>query len=177
MTQLYFKVVNLTATLLFCSIATRIEAQDYLVGVRGGVSVSDPGYFRQVEAFAGRNLPWQWHTPFNLRITSRVEGSAGWLSAGSQGGFIGTLGPVIELREGKFPLTLEGGASPTCLSKYNFHERDIGGWFEFTDHIDLDWQVTEHLAAGVRFQHMSNASIYRRNPGLNLTMLSTNFSF
>jgi Lipid A 3-O-deacylase (PagL) len=155
-----------------------VRAQDYLVGVRGGTSfLSNAGYFREADVFAGRNLPWQWGLGFGLSLKPRVEASAGWLSGGSEDGFVGTLGPVVELREGKFPVTLEGGISPTLLSRYNFSERDLGGRFEFTDHIGLDWHITKCLAVGWRYQHMSNAGIYRRNPGLNLQMLSASYSF
>jgi hypothetical protein len=113
--------------LLLLSILGHVRAQDYLVGVRGGSSFeSDAGYFRQADVFAGRNLPWQWDSYLGLSFKPRVEASAGWLSGGQQDGFVGTLGPVIELREGKIPVTLEGGASPTLLSRYNFSERDLG---------------------------------------------------
>jgi hypothetical protein len=168
----------LVLSVLMFSIGHYAGAQDYLVGVRGGASFeSDAGYFRQAEVFAGRNLPWRWHPFLGLDLKPRVEASAGCLSGGQQDGFVGTLGPVIEVQEGKFPVVLAGGASPTVLSRYNFSERDLGGRFEFTDHIGLDWHVTKCFTVGWRFQHLSNASIYKHNPGLNLQMLSTSYSF
>jgi lipid A 3-O-deacylase len=146
--------------------------------VLGGSSFeSDAGYFRQADIFAGRNLPWQWDSYFGLSFKPRVEISAAWLSGGSEDGFVGTLGPAIELRKGKFPVTLEGGVSPTFLSRYNFSEKDLGGRFQFTDHIGLDWHLTKFFTVGWRYQHMSNAGIYNHNPGLNLQMLSTSYNF
>jgi hypothetical protein len=168
----------LVLLLLLLSIADRVGAQDYLVGVRGGTSFqSNAGYFRQADVFAGRYLPWQWDSYFGLSFKPRVEASAGWLSGGSEDGFVGTLGPVIELREGKFPVTLEGGVSPTLLSRYNFSDKDLGGRFQFTDHLGLDWHITKDFTVGWRYQHMSNAGIYKHNPGLNLMMLSASYSF
>jgi hypothetical protein len=164
--------------LLLFSMAAHLPAQDYLIGVRGGSSFqSNAGYFRQADVFADRNLPWQWDTYFGLSLKPRVEGSLGWLSGGTQDGFVGTLGPVVELRQGKFPLTLDGGASPTILSRYNFSEKDIGGRFEFTDHVGLDWHFEKWFTVGWQYQHMSNAGIYKHNPGLNLQVLSASYSF
>jgi hypothetical protein len=168
----------LVLLLLLLSIAGHVKAQDYLVGVRGGASFeSDAGYFRQADVFAGRYLPWQWDSYFGLSFKPRIEASAGWLSGGSEDGFVGTLGPVIELRKGKFPVTLEGGVSPTLLSRYNFNEKDLGGRFQFTDHIGLDWHLTKCFTVGWRYQHMSNAGIAEPNPGLNMEMFSASYSF
>jgi hypothetical protein len=164
--------------LLLLSMADHVGAQDYLIGVRGGASFqSNAGYFRQADVYAGRYLPWQWDSYFGLSFKPRIEASAGWLSGGTQDGFVGTLGPVVELSEGKFPVTIDGGASPTVLSRYNFSERDIGGRFEFSDHIGFDWHLTKGFTVGWRYQHMSNAGIYKHNPGLNLQMLSASYSF
>jgi len=162
---------------LFLS-ACRGETQDYLVGVRGGASFEgDAGNFQQVDVYAGRYLPWLWGFQNGLNFKPRVEASAGWLHSEGDNGFVGTAGPVIELRIKKFPVTLEGGVSLTALSRSSFPERNLGGWFEFTDHACINWHVTDQFTVGWRFQHMSNAGIYQKNPGLNLMMLSANYSF
>jgi lipid A 3-O-deacylase PagL len=169
---------NLTLILLLVSFALCGHAQTFLVGVRGGASLDcDPGRFRQMDAFAGWNLPWRWNSYCDLSLLPRLETSAGVLDGGSVAGFVGTAGPVLELRKGNLPLSIEGGASPTLLSRYRFDSRDLGGRFQFTDHIGLNWNFSEHFDLGVRFQHMSNAGIYRRNPGLNLEMLSFAYTF
>ncbi|HEV7923886.1 MAG TPA: acyloxyacyl hydrolase [Verrucomicrobiae bacterium] len=167
-----------TLLLLLLSKVAYADAQDYLIGVRGGSSFeSDAGHFRQADAFAGLYLPWKWDSYLGLSFKPRVEVSAGCLSGGSEDGFVGTLGPVIELREGKFPVTLEGGVSLTGLSRYEFNEKDFGGRFQFTDHLGLDWHITKDFMVGWRYQHMSNAGIYKHNPGLNLMMLSAGYNF
>jgi hypothetical protein len=152
--------------------------QDYLVGVRGGSSFEgDAGNFQQVDVFAGRYLPWLWGSQNGLNFKPRVEVSAGWLHDQGDSGFVGTLGPVIELRIKKFPVTLEGGISLTDLSRSDFPQRNLGGWFEFTDHAGINWHINKQFTIGWRFQHMSNAGIYRKNPGLNLMMLTAGYSF
>jgi Lipid A 3-O-deacylase (PagL) len=173
-----FKILKFAMVLFLFLSALLSEAQDYLVGVRGGASFeSGAGYFRQTDVFVGRYLPWQWDSYFGLSFKPRVEASLGWLDGGSKDGVVGTAGPVIELREGKFPVTLEGGVSLTGLSRYDFEEKDLGGWFQFTDHVGLDWHITKCFTVGWRYQHMSNAGIYRCNPGLNLQVLSVSYRF
>ena len=169
--------MSIACALGLFSSANSVKAQVY-IGLRGGTSLDDcAGYFRQTEVFSGIDLPWQWEPGFNWSLTPRIEASAGWLSGGSKDGFIGTLGPAMELRKGRFPLTLEGGASPTFISRYKYGEKDFGGRFQFTDHIGLNLYVSEHLVIGLRFQHMSNAGIYRGNPGVNIEGLTTSYSF
>jgi lipid A 3-O-deacylase len=164
--------------LLLFSAVNRSASQNYLIGVRGGASLDcDPGRFRQVEGFAGWNLPWKWNTRFDFNLLPRLESSAGVLDGGSEAGFVGTAGPVLELRRKFFPLSIEGGASPTFLSRYRFETKDLGGRFQFTDHIGLDWHFKENFDIGCRFQHMSNAGIYKHNPGLNLEMLTADYTF
>ena len=156
----------------------RARAQDFSAGVRGGASFeSDAGDFQQVDLFASKYLPWCWDPRNSWTLQPRWEGSTGWLDDEGHQGFVGTTGPVLELRKGTFPITLEGGVSLTALSRSNFPGRNLGGWFEFTDHVGLDWHVKKQFTVGWRYQHMSNAGIYKHNPGLNLQMFSVAYNF
>lgn len=156
-----------------------VAAQNmWTAGTRGGVSFeSGQNRFQQVEAFSDLNLPWQWNVYSDWRFQPRIDASAGWLEGEHADAFIGTVGPLVELRPGKFPLALEGGSSPTILSRDRFGAKNFGEQFQFTSHIGLTWYITEHISVGYRFQHMSNAGIAHPNPGLNLQMLELSYSF
>ena len=172
----FYKTVTVAALIIIS--ACRIQAQQYIAGVRGGASFGkNPGNFQEADVFTGMYLPWLWGSQNGLNLKPRVEVSAGWLNNEGDSAFVGTLGPAVELREGKFPVTLDGGVSLSALSRSDFPERNLGGWFEFTDHIGLNWHVTESITLGLRYQHMSNAGFYRHNPGLNLLMLSFGYRF
>lgn len=172
----YYKILSFAAIIIL--VICRGKAQTCLVGVRGGTSFqNNAGNFQEVDAFGGMYLPWLWGSQDGLHLKPRVEGSAGWLDNRGDGGFIGTVGPVLELRKGRFPLTLEGGVSLCVLSRSDFPDKNLGGWFEFVDHVGLNWHITDKIILGWRYQHMSNAGFYRRNPGLNLQMLSVSFAF
>jgi hypothetical protein len=174
----FLKTVTTATAVILVLQARTTEAQNYLVGVRGGTSFeSDAGDFQQVDVFASKYLPWLWGVKDGWNLKPRWEASAGLLHDDGRQGFVGTTGPVLELRAGKFPVTLEGGVSLTALSRYQFHDRDLGGWFQFTDHVGLNWHISKQFTLGWRYQHTSNAGIYTRNPGLNLQMLSASYTF
>ena len=174
--RLVFITINFAATLLVISLECHCHAQDYLVGVRGGGTFEN-GNFQQAEAFGGVYLPWLFGSKSRFNFRLRVEASAGFLENRGDAGFVGTTGPVLEFRKGKFPVTLDAGVNLTALSRYNYESRNLGGWFQFTDHVGLNWHITQQFTVGWRFQHMSNAGIYKANPGLNQMMLTTSYSF
>jgi len=137
------------------------------VGIRGGTSFEkETGYFRQVDAFAGINLPWRRNSYSGLYFKPRLEASAGWISGGGGDGFIGTLGPVIELHKGKFPVTLDFGASPTILSRYDFKQRDLGGWFQFSDHCRFGLAHYELFHRGLAVSAYVQCRNLRAEPGV-----------
>jgi lipid A 3-O-deacylase len=168
----------LSAGLLMAGIGP-VRAQDVLtVGTRGGASFdSGQNRFWQTEAFADSDLPWKWNFCSDWRFQPRVDVSAGWLEGEHSDAFAGTVGPMVELRKGTFPLVLEGGSSPTILSRDRFGARNFGERFQFTSHIGLTWYITKQDSLGYRFQHMSNAGISQPNPGLNLQMLELSYRF
>ena len=93
------------------------RAEDFClesVGVRGGVS-ANPGRneFHQAEFFGNWNLPWGWDLGKEWHLQSRLDLSVGWLGDSSQSATVGTLGPTLVLGRAWWPVSLEGGVSPT----------------------------------------------------------------
>jgi hypothetical protein len=167
------------ATLILIYIAYSSNAQEFLsVGFRGGMSYNSNNHcFLQAETFIDLDLPWACNFYSDWRFQPKCDVSGGWLGGEHSDGFVGTLGPIVELSKGKCPLTFECGSSPTFLSKYQFGDENFGGKFQFTSHIGLNWHLTKHISIGYRFQHMSNAGLWNPNPGLNLNMFSFTFRF
>lgn len=172
-----FRTINFIAFFLFASFACRGQSDDFLAGVRGGIS-PDTGIsrFQQVEAF-GRWKLWHWKIYSECYLRPVVDISAGSLWNQNGGGFVGTLGPVLEVHFGKFPVQLEGGSSPTLLSRDHFGQQKYGDRFQFTSHIGIQWEITKQFTIGWRYQHMSDAGIAEPNPGLNMEMFSASYSF
>ena len=147
-------------------------------GLRSGFhATSDRDDFRQTEAFANWNLPLCWELGADWAFRSRLDLTAGWLTGRSETGFVGTAGPAITLGRRGFPLVLEGGVSPTMLSRDTFGSTDLGCPFQFTLHAGLNWQLGAHFDLSYRYQHMSNAALGDSNPGLNLHMFALGYRF
>ncbi len=173
--------VKWAATGLFLAAVASARAGDFSfesVGARfGAVASNSNNDLHQAEAFADWNLPWHWDLGAKWDLQSRLDFSAGWLGDSHRSGAVGTLGPLLALGCERFPISIEGGASPTFLSRWEFETKDFGDAVQFTSHIGLYWDITQHWRLGYRFQHMSNAGISQDNPGLNLHVLAVSYRF
>jgi len=148
------------------------------VGARGGLSASSSGSdFHQAEGFVNFNLPWAWDLGREWHLQSRLDLSAGWLGDSGHDAAIGTVGPSLLLRREPWPVSLEGGVSPTFLSNYEFGAKDFGTYVQFTSHVGLNWDFAPHWRIGYRFQHMSNAGLASKNPGLNMHLFALSYVF
>jgi len=174
-------------TVLFCFalgslVAQTAEAWWDAVGVRGGADFTDGhasrnGNFQGYELFVNYQLPWEWRTSPTVRLLTRVDGSAGALNRKGTQGFLATLGPGLALDLFSGMLEIDGGVSPTYLSKHNLPGRDLGGHFLFNLHAGVSVFFWQSYGIGYHYAHMSNAYIYANNPGINLHMLELKYRF
>jgi hypothetical protein len=153
------------------------------VGARYAFPVTAFGRgFNEAEGFLTFNLPWSWDfectwLPFEWRVQTRFDVSAGWLGRDGRDAWLATAGPILVFSHEHWPVSLEGGSVPTFISHHEFGNANLGTDFQFTTHIGLNWDFAPHVRLGYRFQHMSNAGISRHNPGLNLQALSLSYVF
>ncbi len=148
------------------------------VGARFGVGLNSSAMdFHQAEAFLNWNLPWDWTLDSVWRLQSRLDFSAGWLGDSSADAALGTVGPTLLLRRTPWPVSLEGGISPTFLTRYDFATKNLGTPWQFTAHFGVNFDMGPRVRLSYRFQHMSNAGLDGHNPGLNLHMLCASFLF
>lgn len=158
--------------------ASHGEGSDFPVGMRGAISFDGGTHrFEQVEAFAGWDMPRRWNFYSDWYFRPTLDVTAGTISNQKAYGFIGTLGPGLQLGKGTFPLIVQGGLSPTILSRYQFDNKDFGSRLQFTTYVSLQWVITKRVSAGLGFQHMSNGGFSKPNPGVNMEFLSTSFCF
>ena len=164
----------LLAPVRVCAQAVHLES----AGVRAGFYPSGAGSdFHQAEAFANLNLPWDWDLGSEWHLQSRFDSSIGWLGESGANAGILTLGPSLLLGRQRLPLSLEGGVSPTVLTRSDFRTKDFGDLFQFTSHAGLNLDITSRVRLSYRFQHMSNAGLSRHNPGLNMHMFGLSYLF
>jgi lipid A 3-O-deacylase len=147
-------------------------------GARGGFSVSGAARgFEQAEGFANVHLPWGWDLGKEWHLQSQADLSLGWFGDSRNNATIGSVGPSLLLTQRSLPLSLEGGVSPTFLSRSDFEDKDFGGTFQFTTHVDVNWDFAPHWRLTGRFQHMSNAGLASPNPGLNMVLFGLSYVF
>ena len=79
-------------------------------------------------------------------LQTRVDFSIGWLGDSDNDAAIGTAGPSVVLGRESLPVSLEGGVSPTGLSRSEFGSKDFGTEIQFTSHVGLNWDFASALA-------------------------------
>jgi len=165
---------------LLCGVPPAAVAADaplWEAGVRTGYSfIGTDKNFAETDLFLQRDLPLKWPVMRGLEFGSRVGGSLGALVGHTETGFLGHLGPEIYLNMAEI-VQLHGGTHVGLLNQRSFVQRNFGGRFQFVNHGGLRVQVGEHFLAGYRFQHMSNADIYKENPGLNIHFIEFIYRF
>ena len=148
------------------------------IGFRGGVN--DNGNdedFHQYESFITWSLPWDRNWDSGWSLETYLEGNAGLLRGGEESAFVGSIGPGICFTIFKEIIDISMGINPTIISKHKFGDENLGGPIEFTSHIGLNFNLGRHFTIGYRLQHMSNAVLYKHNPGLNMHMLEAAYRF
>lgn len=155
------------------------EETDWIaIGFRAGLSATDGNEdFEQYESFATYGLPWSWDLTPGWFLSTRINLSAGALRGGGETGFIGSAGPSITLSMVQGLIFVDGGISAALLSEHTFGHENFGGPIQFISHVGISFKLGANLGVGYRFQHMSNASIYNQNPGLELHVLELSYFF
>lgn len=168
--------IGVLATALSASQAEEFRFES--AGARGGFSASDVDHeFHQAEAFGNWFLPWGLDFGAGWQLKTRADLSVGWLGNRDGDAVVGTLGPSVIVKHERFPLSLEGGSSPTLISRHEFGSENFGIPFQFTSHVDLNVDLVQHLRLSYRFQHMSNAGLGDHNPGLNMHLFGVSYLF
>lgn len=72
---------------------------------------------------------------------------------------------------------LEIGVGPSYMSRTNFAGKEISTKFQFTSHVGGGFVFNEVHRLGLRYTHVSNASIKTPNPGLDLIEASYTYQF
>lgn len=152
------------------------------VGMRGGTNSTDSGNtsagdFLHLALFANHYLPWAWQPAGFMTLHTRFDVSAGALERDRQYAFCGSAGPSLALGMFSDRFTLDGGVEAGGVTRHDFKARDLGGPFLFTLHGGASVVLGWNLALGYRFQHLSNADLYDKNPGLNLHCLEIKYLF
>ncbi len=171
-----------TAAILLIGCASLSAAErgggEIAFGARGGFSDSKPREnFHQYDLFVSYALPWRWPLSSGWELQTRLNATASLLRAAGEEGLIFSAGPgfVVAKYAGRFSLI--GGYSIGLLTEHEYRRHDLGGPLQFTGHLGVAYRLYGSVQVGYRLQHMSNASIYHPNPGLNMHMFFMSGTF
>lgn len=147
------------------------------LGARGGVDTLDENEnFLTGEIYYLYTLPWQKELSPSVHLYTRIDAGLAYLRADShRGGWLAIGGDVV-LSLGDGAWELEYGFRPAWLFASELGGDDFGGPIQFSNHIGTTLNRGP-VALSYRFQHLSNASLYDDNPGLDLHMVGLGVRF
>jgi hypothetical protein len=100
-------------------------------------------------------------------------GPAIGLLANTDGGFFGYGGIHAESMIGHIAMDLSWG-----VGGYEQGDgRDLGGVFQFIENLTIAYQFKKGWSMGVRYQHISNADLHKKNPGNDSVFFSLAYPF
>ncbi len=177
--RIFFSATIVTVLMGWSALFTEAMALDLQsLGLRAGISDNrNDEDFTQYEGFGTWNLPWSWNLAPKWTLATYLEANSGLLKGGGESAFVGSIGPGLYFAGFKDKIRILMGVNPTVISKHTFGDEDLGGPFQFTSHIGIDFNFVRPFAVGYRWQHMSNFVFYDANPGLNLHMIEIGYLF
>lgn len=164
----------------FSTLKAGINDQEWFVesfGFRSGVDDSSFGSLESYELFATIPSKYEWKIGGEGQVDLKFEAAVGILNYSGGDGCYARFGPQLELGFDDFPITFVIGSGPAYLSDHTYGGLDLGGRFQFISSIGFDWALSESWSFGYRWQHISNAGVHDRNPGLNLNTLGFTYRF
>lgn len=149
-------------------------------GLRAGQSFNGGDEdFNQYDVYVNFGLPWSWQWGRSVLVDTNLAATVGVLDGGGDTGVAGSVGFefVFGRAEQDCPFELRAGSALTLISDHKYGDEDLGGPVQFTHHISLYYWLLENMSVLARIQHMSNAGIYSKNPGLEMVMLGLLYRF
>lgn len=154
------------------------------VGIRGAVNYRDAGLppgekvdFEQFDVVGTLGFPGRWALPWDWEARYQVNATGGALRGDGETGFITTMTVGIGVTKIDWRTSLDFGLGGALLSKWRFPGQNIGGPFQFIAHGGILFYLPWNILAGYRFHHMSDATIYGNNRGVDLHMLEVRYNF
>ena len=153
--------------------AAALESWEF--GLRGGMDATalDENYTAG-EIYLLRTLPWQAELGA-AKLLTRIDLGAGYLEAANDhGGWLAAGADLVCLLGGG--AEIEAGFRPAWLIDHIYGDDDFGGDLQFVSHGGIGLHAG-HFVLSYRFQHLSNASIYNTNDGLDLHLFGVGARF
>jgi hypothetical protein len=151
---------------------------DWAVGVRIGISGPDKGeQFHQEEIFVLHALPWQWQWPPGWLLSTRLDMAVGALSGAGKTAVIGSFSPGVVLTRPGSRLSILANVGIVLVSEDDFGAQAIGSPLQFGLYAGASYHLGRGVRLSYRYRHLSNAGLFRPNPGLEMHFLGLSYHF
>ena len=151
---------------------------DWAIGVRIGMSGPDKGeQFHQEEVFVLHALPWQWQWPPGWLFSTRLDMAVGALNGAGKIAGIGSFSPGAVLTRVGSRLSILANAGIALVSEDDFGDQAIGSPLQFGLYAGMSYHLGRGVRLSYRYRHLSNAGLFRPNPGLEMHFLGLSYHF
>ncbi|MGB5233317.1 MAG: acyloxyacyl hydrolase [Desulfoprunum sp.] len=158
------------------STATTKETGLYSIGARFGTSFRGEDT-DQADIFVARKLPWGRDLSSGWNLGTAGELDLSILQHDDEEVVAGSISTDLILSSPGHRFFLLTGVGAGVLEDEILGDIDFGGPVFFLFHAGAGLRLTPWLSLGYRYSHMSNGSIYDKNPSLNLNMVELRFTF
>ena len=147
------------------------------LGFRVGIDGENDADIESYEVYGVVATPWNWDLRNKRKLSFEFEWSGRVLDGEGETAGLFKVAPQLRFRTPELPVDIVASSGPSLTTEDEFDDLDLGGAFQFTSTVGIDWEINESWTVGYRFQHISNAGIYDENDGLNLNTLSVDYRF
>jgi hypothetical protein len=148
------------------------------IGVRIGTSGPDKGErFHQAEVFVLHALPWQWQWPPGWLLSTQLDMAVGALHGAGKTAVIGSFSPGAVLTRPGSRLSILANVGMVFVSQDDFGDQAIGSSLQFGLYAGASYHVGRGVRLSYRYRHLSNAGLFRPNPGLEMHFLGLSYPF
>ena len=152
------------------------------IGIRHGfTALEHDAYFHLNEFYLTYGLPWKKNWDSGWRMRTGLNANLGQYRASNETAFVGSTGPNFEFFSPCNWISLTLGIRAAYLDDHKFGEGEeqekLGGRLAFIEEAGITIEFPWDIAAGYRYQHQSNAGIYKHNPGIDLHVFEVKYRF
>lgn len=169
--MLLIRILLVFTCLLSSTVVFAGEKTFFELGARGGVNDNrNDEDFTVGEIYLLRDLPWRLPLSEGVSLRTRFDAGGTVLEAAGEHSALLAIGGDLFLPVQDGHLELEIGLRPAYMNNYKFGGNDFGGSIQFASHagMTLRWH---NMSLSYRIQHISNASLYDHNRGMNLHLV------
>lgn len=132
--------------------------------------------FEQYEVFLTHSLPWR-RIGETWSFFTHLDMTAGMIADSEKTTSIGSIGPRFGFHQNDGPMIVDIGSRVTLVGDDKLGVRVLDGPVHFSSHARIGFRLFKKTEIGFRLQHMSNAGLSNRNPGLDLFVIDVGHYF